>query len=181
MYEQNKNKLLLRKILMTALNGCRMLVQEGLEWFFDPKLNAPPDGRVAESSWSTQADMGKLLEAAESAQAAMRKHIEDLQRELVAVKDLVDKPCAPEVLTTSDLAATPAALDAFDVEENIAVAFDILQLRIPLFPYPNKRFRIKIPNVVPSYAVSLAGRPKPVFSRCHPRPLPSGHSSRSPE
>ena len=63
---------------------------------------------------STQAEMGKQLEAAGSTQATMRKHIEALQRELVAVKDSVDEPGASEVQTISDLAATPAALDALD-------------------------------------------------------------------
>ena len=87
MYEQNKNELLLRKFAMTALNDRGMLVQEGLEWFFDPKLNAPPDGSVAESLESTQAERGKQLEAAEPTQATMRKQIQALQRELAAVKD----------------------------------------------------------------------------------------------
>ena len=53
-----------------------MLVQVDLEWFFDPKQNAPPDGRVAESPESTLAAMGRQLEAAGSTQATMRKHIE---------------------------------------------------------------------------------------------------------
>ena len=87
MYEQNKNKLLLRKFSMTARNDRGMLVQVGLEWFFDPKLNAPPDGKVAESLEYTQAERGKQLEAAEPTQAIMRKQIQALQRELAAVKD----------------------------------------------------------------------------------------------
>ena len=57
---------------MAALNDRGVLVQEGLEWFFDPKLNAPPDGRVAGSPQPTQAEMGKQIEAAESTQATMR-------------------------------------------------------------------------------------------------------------
>ena len=41
----------------------------------------------AESPESTQAEMGKQLEAAGSTQATMRKQIEALQRELAAVQD----------------------------------------------------------------------------------------------
>jgi len=52
--EQNKKKILLSKLVMTALNDRGMLVQEGLEWLFDPKLNAPPDGRVAEKQTTGQ-------------------------------------------------------------------------------------------------------------------------------
>ena len=38
------------------------------------------------------------------------------------------------VITISDLAATPAALDAFEVEETIADATDILRQRTPHQP-----------------------------------------------
>ena len=71
-----QEKILLGKFVITALNDRGMLVQEGLEWFFDPKPNAPPDGRVAESPESTQAEMGKQLEAAESTNSTVLKHIE---------------------------------------------------------------------------------------------------------
>ena len=91
---------------MTALNDRGVLVQEGLEWPFDPKLRAPSYGRVAGSPESTQAEMGKQIEAAEdsestlaamgkqieaaeSTQGIMRKHIEAWQRELAAVQDSV--------------------------------------------------------------------------------------------
>ena len=57
----------------------------------------------------------------------MLQQIKDLQRQLAAVKDSVDEPCAPGVLTISDLTANLAALDASDMEENIAVALDILE------------------------------------------------------
>ena len=53
----------------------------------------------------------------------MRKQVADLQRQLavVYVSDVV--PCTPEVITVSDLAATPAALEAFEVEGLIADAY----------------------------------------------------------
>ena len=68
--EQNKKKFLLGKFVMTVLNDRGMLVQEGFEWFFDPKLNAPPDGRVAGSPESMQAKMGKQVQAAGSTQVS---------------------------------------------------------------------------------------------------------------
>ena len=135
---------------MTALNDPGMLVQKGLEWFFDPKLYAPPDGRVAGSPESTQAEMGKQIEASESTQATMRKHIKASQRELAVVQDSVGAPCAPEVLTISDLAATPAAVGAFEVEKSTAGAFDILQQRIPFQPLSKLKFRIKFQHLVSS-------------------------------
>ena len=60
-YERNKNRLLLRKFVMIAPNDRGMLVQEGLEWFFDPKLSAPFDGRFADSLESTQAEMSNHI------------------------------------------------------------------------------------------------------------------------
>ena len=46
-----------------------------------------------------------------------------------------------------------------------------------LVPCPSSSSRIRIQNVVPSYAPSLDTRPRPPFSRYHPRPLSSAHSS----
>ena len=64
------------------------------------------------------------------------------------MQDSVDEPCALEVLTISYLAETPAALDvtldAFEVEGNIADAFDILQQRIPFFPLSELKFPDKV-------------------------------------
>ena len=142
-YEQNKEKLLLRKFLMAALHARGMIVQDDLEFFFVPALAAQPNVRAAGSPED-------LAAASELKQTAMLQQIEDLQRQLAAVKDSVDEPCAPGVLTISDLAVNPAALDAFGEEEYIAVAFDIPQPRSPFFPYPSSRSRIKFPNVVPS-------------------------------
>ena len=85
-----------------------MLVQRGLEWFFDPALNAPPDGRDAGSTGDSAAgaaestpvrDTGSTeasaAAAAEYTQAAMGKQIEAGQRQLAAVQASDGAPCAP--------------------------------------------------------------------------------------
>ena len=91
---------------MTALHARGMIVQEDLGFFFVPALNAQPYVRAAGSPEN-------LAAAAELKQAAMLQQIEDLRRQLATVKDSVDEPCAPGVLTISDLTANPAALDPF--------------------------------------------------------------------
>ena len=67
--DQNKDKFVLGKYVLRALHARGMLVQRGLEWLFDPALNAPPDGRDAGSTEDSAAG------TAESTQAAMRKQI----------------------------------------------------------------------------------------------------------
>ena len=72
---------MLGKFVMAALNDRGVLVQEGLEWFFDPKLSALPDRRVTGSTESTQAEMGKQIGATENSEstlAAMGKQLKNL-------------------------------------------------------------------------------------------------------
>ena len=98
--DQNKNKFLLGKYDLKELHARGILVQEGLEFFFDPALSAPPDVRgsgstedsAAEAAESTDVrDAGPTEDsaavAAESTLAAMRNQIEASQRELAAVQE----------------------------------------------------------------------------------------------
>ena len=83
------------------LHARGVIVQEGLEFFFDSALAAQPDVHDAGPTEDPAA------EAAKSTQAAMRKQIEDLQRQLAAVRASDVEPRNPGVITISDLAATP--------------------------------------------------------------------------
>ena len=121
-------------------------------------LNAPSDRRDAGSTEDSAARAAESMPmrdagsteaeaagAAESKQAAMGKQIKALQRQLAAVRASDGAAGDPGVITisssssssrsSSELAATPAALDAFEVEEIIAGAFDILRRRIPYQPF----------------------------------------------
>ena len=87
----------------------------------------------------------------------MLQKIEDLQRQLATVTNSVDAPCPPKAHTISyraavdnpcpptvhpisDLAANPAAHDAFDVEENTDVAFGIPQSQVPFVSFSKLTF-----------------------------------------
>ena len=83
------------------LHARGVIVQEGLEFFFDSALAAQPDVHDAGPTEDPAA------EAAKSTQAAMRKQIEDLQRQLAAVRTSEGEPRSPEVITISGLSRDP--------------------------------------------------------------------------
>ena len=109
---------MLGKYVLRELHARGMLVQRSPEWFFDPALNAPPDGRDAGFIEDTAAGAagstpvrdagsteGSAAAAAESTQAARGKQIGALQRQLAAVRASDGAQGDPEVLTISVLAA----------------------------------------------------------------------------
>ena len=71
--EQNRNKLLLHKFIMTQLYALGMIVQKDREFFFAPALTAQPEVRADGSPED-------LAASAELKQAAMLQQIEDLQK-----------------------------------------------------------------------------------------------------
>ena len=91
---------------MKELHARGMVVQEDLEFFFAPALAAQPDLRAVGSTED-------LAEAAELKQAAMPQQIEDVQRQLAAVRASDGAPRSLGVITISDLAETPTFLDDF--------------------------------------------------------------------
>ena len=101
---QNRNKLLLRKLIIKQLHALGMIVQEDLEFFFAPALAAQPEVRADGPPEDLAANDGSpedLAASAELKQAAMLRQIEDLQRQLTAVQASVDAPCPPKVQTIS--------------------------------------------------------------------------------
>ena len=93
--DRSKGKFLFGRYVLQGLHARGMLVQEGLEFFFYPTLNAPPDGRVAGFTGSTQAEMGKQTEAVEDTEstlAVMSKQLEaagSTQAEIAILRPLL--------------------------------------------------------------------------------------------
>ena len=82
--DQNKDSFRLGNYFTKELHARGMIAQEGPGWFFAPALTAQSDVRAAGSTDNSAAEPSPAA-AAESTQAAMRKQIEDSQRELEAV------------------------------------------------------------------------------------------------
>ena len=116
-----------------------MVVQQDLGFFLAPALAAQKAVRAAGSTEDLEA-------AAELKQAPMLQQIEDLQRQLAAVRASDGELLNPGVMALSGLAATPAALDDFEVGELIADASAILRQRIPYQPSSNLTFPSEVPT-----------------------------------
>ena len=134
--DQNKDKFQLGKYVMKELHAGGVIVQTGLEFFFESALTAQHHVRAAGSTED-------LAAAAELIQAAMLQQIEDVQLHLAAVRATGGAPRNFGVMPYSDLSATPAALGDSEAEELIADGSAVLLYgrgsRIKPCPSPSSR------------------------------------------